>query len=408
MSDRRSRRPRTGAIVLAAGASRRMGGGDKLLADLAGRPVLAWSLAALHDCESIDEMVVVTSQANRDAVAELCRGLYKIRALAPGGRERQDSVWSGLRAMAQVDLMLVHDGARPLITPEAVTSCIERASEDVSVVAGGAATDTIKVVDPDEQIASTPQRSTLRAVATPQVFSARTLRRAHETARQDGFLGTDDASLVERLGEPVIVHDLGVANPKITSPDDLVVAEALLDAGIGGHSRARRRDAQLCSGIGIDAHRFTGERALVLGGVTIPGAEGLAGHSDADALTHAIIDALLGAAGLGDIGALFGTDDPEWANADSVAMLAVVMDRLAEVGAAPQSIDATVIAERPKLRPYVDSMRQRLAGALKLDSSAVNVAATTAEGMGALGRVEGLAAFAVATVRVARDSHSDR
>ena len=386
---------RVGAIILAAGGSRRMGGGDKLLADLSGRPVLAWTLAAFEACEAVDDVVVVTSRSNRSAVAELCRGLGKVRALASGGRERQDSVRAGLSALRNADLVAVHDGARPLITAEGIAGCIERASDGVGVVAGGPAVDTIKVVgkmgDQGEQIRATPDRSTLRAVATPQVFRVETLRRAHEAARAEGVVATDDAGLVERLGETVVVHDVGGPNPKITSPPDLVVAEALLGARY-----------EVRTGIGIDSHRFDAERPLVLGGIEIAGADGLAGHSDADVLTHAIIDALLGAAGLGDIGAQFGTSDPRWAGAESLSMLSVVLERLAEVGGRPQSVDATVIAERPRLRPHIAAMRARLAEALELDISAVNVAATTAEGMGALGRAEGMAAYAVATLRVRR------
>ena len=387
---------RVGAIILAAGSSRRMGGGDKLLANLAGRPVLSWTLAAFQDCEAVDDLVVVTSRSNRSAVAELCRGVGKVRALVEGGQERQDSVWAGLSALRRVGVVAVHDGARPLITPEGIAGCVERAAEGVGVIAGGPAVDTIKVVGDGEEILSTPDRTTLRAVATPQVFLAEVLRRAHEAARREGVLATDDAGLVERLGETVVVHDVGGPNPKITSPSDLVVAEALL----GTRSEVR-------TGIGIDSHRFGAGRTLVLGGIEIPDAEGLAGHSDADVLTHAIIDALLGGVGLGDIGAIFGTNDPIWEGADSITMLDVVLGKLEAVGARPQSVDATVIAERPRLRPYIEAMRARLAEALELEVSAVNVAATTAEGMGALGRGEGMAAHAVATVRVRRTRGAD-
>jgi len=349
------------------------------------------ALSAFERGDAIDDVVVVTSQASRSAVVELCRGLATVRALVLGGKERQDSVAAGLSALRRVDLVAVHDGARPLITPEGIAECIERAAAGVSVVAGGPSVDTIKVVGADEAVVATPDRSTLRSVATPQVFQADTLRRAHEAARRDSVLVTDDAGLVERLGERVVVHDIGRPNPKITSPADLVVAEALLGV-----------QYEVRSGIGIDSHRFDPQRALVLGGVGIQGADGLAGHSDANVLTHAIIDALLGGAGLGDIGAHFGTADPRWSGANSIAMLSIVLERLAEVGATPQSVDATVIAERPRLRPYIESMRRHLAEALGLDPSAVNVAATTAEGMGALGRAEGMAAHAIATLRVRR------
>ena len=387
---------RVGAIILAAGSSRRMGGGDKLLAGLAGRPVLSWSLAAFQDCEAVDDIVVVTSEANRSGVAELCRGHDKVRALVTGGNERQDSVGAGLSALRSVGIVAVHDGARPLITARGIAGCVERARDGAGVIAGERVVDTIKVVNDGEQIEATPDRSTLRAVATPQVFRAETLRRAHEQARRDGVTATDDAALVERLGESVVVHDVGAPNPKITTPSDLMVAEALLGTTF-----------EVRTGIGIDFHRFTPDRKLVLGGVTVPQSAGLAGHSDADVLTHAIIDALLGGGGLGDIGAHFGTSEPEWEGASSIAMLPTVLERLASVGASPQSVDATVIAERPRLRPHIEAMRRELAEALGLRASAVNVAATTAEGMGALGRGEGIAAHAVATLRVRRPHRKD-
>ncbi len=380
---------RVGAVILAAGGSRRMGGTDKLLANLAGRPVLSWTLAAFEQCDAIDDVVVATSAMNRRSVAELCIGLGKIRALVQGGDERQNSVRAGLSALQSIDVVVVHDGARPLITAAAIAGCVAKASSDVSVIAGSQAVDTIKVVGDAEEVLQTPARASLRTVVTPQVFLADTLRRAHAAAARDGVLATDDAGLVERLGERVLVHDLGAPNPKITAPPDLVVAEALLGA----------RHEIRC-GIGIDSHRFASGRKLVLGGVEIADEDGLAGHSDADVLTHAIIDALLGAVGLGDIGAHFGTSNPKWKDANSGAMLRRVMSKLADLGARPQSVAATVIAERPRLRPHVEAMRQQLSEMLRLDRSAVNVAATTAEGMGALGRAEGIAAHAVATVRV--------
>ena len=381
---------RVGAIVLAAGSSRRMGGGDKLLADLSGKAVLRWSLEAFEDCRDVDDVAVVTSSSNRADIADICRGAGKVRVLTLGGRERQDSVRAGLAVLRRCAIIVVHDGARPLISAAAVASCIASVREGhAGVIAGGPVADTIKVVDPSGAVAATPDRASLRAAATPQVFPADVLRRAHDAARRDGVSATDDAALVERIGERVIVQDIGAPNPKITTPSDLLIAESLLGSRI-----------ELRTGIGIDTHRFVDGRRLVLGGVEIAHDQGLAGHSDADVLTHAIIDALLGAAGLGDIGAVFGTNDPAWAGADSLAMLKVVLERLQALGADPQSVDATVIAEQPRLRTHIDAIRDRLADALGLNRDAVNVAATTAEGLGALGRAEGMTAHAVATVAV--------
>ena len=396
---------RVGCVLLAAGRSTRMGGGDKLLARLGDRPVLAHSLAACEGAVSVTDVVVVASPENLAGVAAVVRAYStgKVRALVPGGAERQDSVAAGLAALPRADMVAVHDGARPLAGSAAFEEGAALARECGAAIAGGAIADTIKVVGKvmggvmgkdaaaGEAVIETLERGRLRAAATPQVFRRELLERAHERARADGFAGTDDASLVERLGERVTVFGTAGPNPKITRREDLAIAEALL-----GREGASRR-----TGIGIDSHRFaeaSAGRALILGGVAVPYERGLAGHSDADVLTHAVIDALLGAAGMGDLGAHFGTADPRWAGADSVEMLGAAVRMLAEAGMRPISVDATVIAEAPRLGGHARAMRERLGAALGLDASLVNVKATTAEGMGALGRGEGIAAHAVATV----------
>ena len=386
---------RVGCVLLAAGRSTRMGGGDKLLARLGDRPVLAHSLAACEGAAAVTEMAVVTSPENRAEVAAVVRAYStgKVRALVPGGAERQDSVAAGLATLPRADVVAVHDGARPLAGSAAFEEGAALARECGAAIAGRAIADTVKVVDgaAGEAVIETLERGRLRAAETPQVFRRELLARAHERARADGFAGTDDASLVERLGERVAVFGTAGPNPKITRREDLAIAEALLS----------REGASLRTGIGIDSHRFADAsegRALILGGVAVAHERGLAGHSDADVLTHAVMDALLGAAGMGDLGAHFGTADPRWAGADSVEMLGVAVRMLAEAGMRPASVDATVIAEAPRLGGHAGAMRERLGAALGLDASRVNVKATTAEGMGALGRGEGIAAHAVATV----------
>ena len=384
---------RVGCVLLAAGRSARMGGGDKLLARLGDRPVLAHSLAACEGADSVTDVVIATSAANRHEVADLARRCSngKVRALVAGGAERQDSVAAGLAALPHADVVAVHDGARPLAGAAAFEEGIRLVLETGAAIAGGPAVDTIKVVDAGGFVAATPERASLRRAATPQVFRRELLARAHETARAAGFSGTDDASLVERLGEPVAVYETEGPNPKITTPEDLAIAEALLGRGA----------PETRTGIGIDMHRFaeaSAGRRLVLGGVEVPHARGLAGHSDADALAHALIDALLGAAGMGDIGARFGTEDPAWRGGDSIEMLRIAVGDLEAAGWRPASADATVIAEAPRLRPFVERMRTRLADAMGLDAARVNVKATTAEGMGAIGSGEGIAVQAVATI----------
>ena len=392
-------------VLLAAGRSARMGGGDKLLATLAGRSVLAHSLAAAAACAEISHIVIVTNPANRAAVARIAdaHGGGKVRALVAGGAERQHSVANGLAALPRVGLVAVHDGARPLVDAEDFSAGLRAAREVGAAVAGAPLADTVKRVDAQERVVETPPRAQLRAVATPQVFRRELLLRAHRAAAADGVSATDDATLVERLGKPVVVYASQRRNLKITIADDLLIAERLL-----GEPAAAIQDTCLRTGIGIDSHRFRAGRPLVLGGVRIPDHDGLDGHSDADVLTHAVIDALLGAAALGDIGRHFPPGDPRWADADSVMLLRRATAMLAEVGAQPQSIDATIIAEQPRLAPHIDAMRARLADALGLHAAQVNVKATTAEGMGALGRAEGIQAHAVAVVRVTlRNEASD-
>lgn len=386
-----SHEPRVGCVLLAAGRSARMGGGDKLLAPLAGRPVLAYSLTTIAECAEVTDLVIVTSPTNRTAVSRLAaqHGGGKLRALVAGGPERQDSVAAGLAALPHVELIAVHDGARPLTEAADFSAGIRAAREVGAAVTGEPLADTVKRVDAREHVVTTLPRAELRAVATPQVFRRGLLARAQAAAARDGIQATDDAALVERIGAPVVVLPTQRRNLKITTADDLLLAEALL----GGRP-------QLRFGIGIDSHRFTAGRPLILGGTAIPDHDGLEGHSDADALAHAIIDALLGAAGLGDIGLHFPPSDPQWAGADSVALLDRVRGLLAGAGARPQSVDATVIAERPHLRPHIEEMRRRLAEALGLTPAQVNIKATTAEQMGALGRAEGIQAHALAGVRV--------
>jgi len=232
-------------------------------------------------------------------------------------------------------------------------------------------------------------------VQTPQLFALPLLRRAHREAQARGETdASDDGSLVVALGETLLTVPGDPGNFKITTAGDLARAEAILAArGEEGATSATTR-----TGFGYDSHRFAPERLLILGGVEIPSDAGLSGHSDADVLTHAIMDALLGAAALGDIGRHFPDDDERWRGARSLDLLARVLALLVEHGLAPAHVDATLIAERPRLAPHFDAIRASLAAALGLPASSVSVKATSNEGMGAIGRGEGMAALAVATL----------
>lgn len=381
------------AIVPAAGQGRRFGAGiNKVYARLTDKPVLAHTLSALSRVPAIAEIVVVAGQRElaqcRSLVARF--GFDKVRAVVPGGESRQRSVANGLRGIsAEADLVVIHDGARPLCSPWLIERVIEAARLYGAATAAVPLIDTVAAAVGD-QLAGTLHREGLRAIQTPQAFRRDLIEAAHARACADGRESTDDASLVERLGRAVVLVRGERRNIKITTPDDLAAARAWLK-GDGGMT--------LHSGIGYDVHQFAPGRPLVLAGVNIPAEAGLLGHSDADVISHAVMDALLGAAGRGDIGRLYPDDDPRYADANSLELLRAVASDLIASGWAPEHIDATLIMEQPKIAPHVPDMRRRLAEAIGLPEECVSIKATTNEGLGAFGRGEGAAALAVATIR---------
>jgi 2-C-methyl-D-erythritol 4-phosphate cytidylyltransferase/2-C-methyl-D-erythritol 2,4-cyclodiphosphate synthase len=385
---------RAAAVVVAAGRGARFGG-DKLSRPLRGRPVLHWTLTAFEACPAIDTITLVVSEENREAAAALVAdaGFPRVAAVVVGGAERQESVFRGLRAAPPAALVAVHDGARPLISPTLIARCVEAAAEHGAAAPALPVVDTLKRTDPEGRMRETVDRRPLRAIQTPQVFQWPLLWEAHETAARDGFAGTDDASLVERLGHPVFAVPGDPRNLKITTPEDLALAEALLipyPSSLIPHPLSR-------TGFGYDVHRLVAGRPLILGGVAIPYPLGLDGHSDADVLCHAIGDALLGAAGLGDLGRHFPDTEARWKDASSLALLRRIVVLAREAGWAPLHVDATLLAEAPKIAPHVPAMAECIGSALGLPPAAVNVKATTTEGLGFVGRREGMAAQAVVT-----------
>jgi len=381
------------AIIAAAGSGRRMGREvNKVFLPLAGQTVLARSAAAIAACPEVDGLIVVVAPGEEARAAELLAPLnlsLPWRVVA-GGRERQHSVANALAVVpAGAEFVLIHDGARPLIDAAAVAAVVAAAREYGAAGVAVPVKDTIKMVDAAGYIAATPDRSTLWAIQTPQVFAVPLLRRAYEAAERDGVLATDDASLVERLGHRVRIVPGSYRNVKITTPEDLTVARALLESEEQSMQRI---------GIGYDVHRLVAGRRLIIGGVDIPYGFGLEGHSDADVLLHAVKDALLGAAALGDIGRHFPDSDPAYKGASSLKLLAAVGEKLAAAGWQAYNIDAVVIAEKPKLAPYIPAMNANIAAALGIAAVQVNVKATTTEGLGGAGRGEGIAAQAVAAI----------
>jgi len=394
---------KVGGIIAAAGRGERMGAPlNKVYLPLGDRPVLLHSVMAFESSGCINTYVVVAHPSE----VPFCRALltpYRLRKLAGvvgGGGARQESVANGLKALPEAcELVAVHDGARPLLTREVLDGAIRRAREVGAVVVGIPVKDTVKVVEETGLIRETPDRSGLWLAQTPQVFRRELLVRAFDEAARSGFEGTDDASLVERLGIPIEVYRGSYDNIKVTTPGDLVQAEAILARRSGQDVRhAAPTGSTVRTGIGYDVHPFAAGRPLILGGVEIPGAGGLAGHSDADALLHALMDACLGAAGLRDIGHYFPPSEQQWKDAPSLALLAAVRGILAESGYSVRQVDAVVAAEWPRLAPYIDQMKERISAILGIPAGAVGIKATTTEGLGFVGRGEGIAAWAVATV----------
>ncbi|MBQ9414039.1 MAG: 2-C-methyl-D-erythritol 2,4-cyclodiphosphate synthase [Clostridia bacterium] len=372
------------AVIAAAGGSTRMGR-PKQLIPLCGVPALRRTLLR-YDAAAVDEIIVVAPAPDIDAFLPLTTGLQTPCRIVPGGATRQQSVANGLLAVSPAATHIaIADGARPLITTEEIDRVIAVAKETGAAAAAVRCKDTIKEADAAGVVTATPDRTRLWQVQTPQVFSLPLYRRAMEAAALSGADFTDDCQLVEAIGAPVTLVETSYRNIKITTPEDVVIAEALLREG----------ERPMRVGHGYDVHRLAPDRALILGGVTVPHETGLLGHSDADVLTHAIMDALLGSAGKGDIGGLFPDTDDAYKDADSIDLLRQVIALLATDGFAVENIDATVIAQRPKLKAYIPAMRETIAAACGIAVERVNIKATTEERLGFTGREEGVAAHAV-------------
>jgi 2-C-methyl-D-erythritol 4-phosphate cytidylyltransferase / 2-C-methyl-D-erythritol 2,4-cyclodiphosphate synthase len=387
------------AIIPAAGSGSRLGGEKpKQFIEIGGAPIIIHTLRSFEACEEIDAIVVALQHADVELFKQRLEtyGLTKQIRLVDGGAERSDSIFNALEAAKdwQPVLVIVHDAARPFVTPSQISAVLTRALQDGAAILALPATDTIKEVE-DGLILRTIDRRRIYRAQTPQAFRYDLLLAAHARARDEGLsstLMTDDALLIERLGSPVAIVEGSQQNIKITTPDDLIIAERLLE-------QMNTQYAGLRIGIGNDIHRLVEGRQLILGGVGIPFQFGLLGHSDGDSLTHAITDALLGAAGLGDIGTHFSDDNPLWLNADSFTFLRHACSLLTDDGYDIANIDATIMAERPKIMPHIPEMRARLAGALGIDHSRINIKAKTSEGLDAVGRGEAIAAQAIVLIR---------
>ncbi|ABS64739.1 2C-methyl-D-erythritol 2,4-cyclodiphosphate synthase [Parvibaculum lavamentivorans DS-1] len=375
------------ALIVAAGRGSRAGpGAPKQYRLLAGQPVLRRTLAAFANHPEIMTVLTVIHPEDASAFEAASGGLPKLLEPVFGGSTRQDSVRAGLEALNAdaPDLVLIHDGARPLISAPVISACIAALSTHEGAQAGLSLTDTIRRTDKG-MAAETVARDTLWRAQTPQAFRFNAILDAHRQA--SGGEHTDDVSVALAAGVKVAMVEGDQDNIKITSAADIQQAERIL-----------MRSGETRTGLGYDVHRFGPGDYVWLCGVKVPHDAGLVGHSDADAGLHAITDAVLGAIGAGDIGRHFPPSDPKWKGAPSEIFLAHAAKLATEAGARVSNVDVTLICELPKIGPHADAMRARIADILGIEKGRVSVKATTTEGLGFTGRGEGLAAQAIVTL----------
>lgn len=389
-----------GAVIAAGGMAQRMQGVNKQILKIDGIPVLVRSIRALAAIPEIREMVVVA----RPELFEQLEGWkqeYHLPdfCLTAGGDTRQQSVLNGVGCLSeQVEYVVIHDGARPFADRQLIDRCLQSAVEHQAATAAVLVKDTIKQAADDGSIAATPDRSRLYLTQTPQIFHAQLYRRAAEQAQAEGLDFTDDCQLMEHLGHRVWLAQGDYRNIKITTPEDIVIAQAIAESMEGEAPRMeqeKQRMPLMRIGHGYDVHRLVEGRKLILGGVEIPWQKGLLGHSDADVLVHAVMDAILGAAALGDIGKHFPDTDPNYAGADSMLLLREVVRLVEEQGYQIGNLDCTVIAQQPKLKDLIPQMQERIAAVCKVQPNQVNVKATTEEKLGFTGTGEGMSAHCV-------------
>ncbi len=381
---------------MAAGRGERAGlGHNKVFYRHRGRSILSRCLDALDETALLDGVVLVISGADEAAYAALCREegtCPLVKAVVSGGDSRRDSVLNGLLAVPEdVEIVAVHDAARPFVTRDALLATIESALRWGSGVISTPVVDTIKYLAPDGAV-TTLDRARLRAVQTPQTFRRDRLLEAHIRARDEGLTVTDDAMLFEHYyGTARLVTSEGAPqNIKLTTRTDFDMLE-------------RNTPQAFRIGQGYDAHRLVEGRDLVLCGVKVPHPRGLDGHSDADVAVHALMDALLGALAMGDIGRHFPDSDPRYRGISSMLLLDEVVRKVRDRGWQVVNADVTIVAQKPKLLPYLDAMRANLAEVLGVDEACVNVKATTTERMGFEGEETGISAQAVTLLKASEN-----
>jgi 2-C-methyl-D-erythritol 4-phosphate cytidylyltransferase/2-C-methyl-D-erythritol 2,4-cyclodiphosphate synthase len=391
-----------GVIVVAAGRSSRMGGVDKQLAELGGEAVIAHSLRVFDNFADVGSIVLIMSAENLEAgrAAVDSGGFLKVDGVVVGGERRQDSVKVGLDLLAAQEgglpeFVAVHDGARPFIDSELLARGLATAQKIGAAIAAVPVKNTIKIA-PHRVVTDTPERSGMWAIQTPQIFRSDVLKTAHEITDEDV---TDDASMVESAGGLVAIFDGSNDNIKITTPEDLELAALILERRQGGAGESGTTAFSGSRfGIGFDGHGLVDGGPLRLGGVDIEFDQHLAGHSDGDVLFHSIASAILGAVGLGDLGGRFPSSDERYAGFDSTQFIAESTRLAQEAGWLVDHVDATIIAEGPRLASFVPEMMANISVITGLESTSINVKITSTDHVGAIGAGEGIAAQAVATL----------
>ena len=375
------------AIIAAAGRGLRFGAAQpKQLLTLAGIPILQHSVDAFIRCEIVSSVVVALPPELASEPPAYLRARTKPVHIVSGGDRRQDSVAHAFAVIAdRADVVAIHDAVRPLVTDAVIRRTVDAAAESGAAIAAIRARDTVKRADRAGTIIETLSRDEIYLAQTPQAFRTAVLRDALALAHD----ATDEATLAERAGHQVRLVEGDVRNVKITDAGDLVMAENLVraDAAPGPALRI---------GNGYDLHRLVAGRPLILGGVAIPFEKGLEGHSDADAVCHAVTDAILGAVGAGDIGKHFPDTDGAWKGANSLDLLARAAAMVRNGGFTIANVDVIVITQKPKLAPHIDAMRRNLAGALACDRSQISVKGKTNEGVDSTGAGDAIAVHAVA------------
>ncbi len=380
------------AVILAAGSGvRARQGMNKMLKEVKGETPLDMTLSRFRRVDRIDRVIVTCKEDEKEEITSIAKMYYPDPMIVIGGPTRQESVYNALKVIDDMEaVVLIHDGARSFVSENLINDCIDTTLEYGNGVAGHISTDTVKRVNESGHFIETLNRDEICLTETPQSFIVKDILKAHEQARKDGYTGTDDASLLERLGIPVRMVVSQENNKKLTFKKDFDELEC---SDIDLLNRIR-------VGQGYDLHLLKEGRRLVIGGIEIPFEKGLLGHSDADVLLHAITDAILGAAGLGDIGGHFPDTDEKYRDADSALLLSQVKDEVYKKGYRIINLDMTLFLEKPKMRDYRERIVDRIADILEIDKKTINLKAKTMEGTGAIGKGEAIGASATCLMRM--------